>query len=90
MNIAPRPGACQFCFPIPFSIPGTTAPGDIDNGTGDVIVTIRQHREEGADVGFWTMKYPDEIRSQATARYTGADVGLWPSADGFAELVDVL
>jgi len=87
----PTIGICWFCFPFPISGFGAlpTTPDDIDNKEGDVIVTVRQHREGGSNLRFWTTRYPDQIVSSATAHYSGADADLWPDPDAEAQLVSV-
>lgn len=87
----PALGSCKTCLLIfPISLPFVeTSPDTLENSEGDITVTVRQHREGGSDLRFWTMKYPDEIRSDSTAHYYEADVGLWPDPKAFAQLVGV-
>lgn len=87
----PLPGACNTCFPIPLPLGaiGLVTPSDIANEQGEVSVTVAQHRQRGSNLRFWTMRYPDQIVSQATARYGGASVDFWPKPDAKAELVSV-
>lgn len=85
----PRPGVCMAC-PWP-SITGfipvlaVALPTDISDSDGQVTVTITQHREGGSNLGFWTMQYPDQLVSSATAEYSGG--GLTGGAS--ARLVSV-
>jgi hypothetical protein len=86
----PEGGTCWTCIPIPGSVPFLdVSPSSLDNGAGDVIVTVKHHREGGSDLRFWMTKYPDEIVSDATAHYRSVSVDLWPKADSFAQLVGV-
>lgn len=90
-------GPCGFCLPIPLKlIPVPVRPQSIENGMGEVTMTVMYHREGGEVVekpgklSFWKTRYPDVITSQATARYTAASVGSFgslPQARAFAELV---
>jgi len=87
----PRPGPCLTC---PWLITGGAVasivrPSGIAHGIGNVVVTVTQHREGGSPLRFWTMRYPDQIRSMATAHYNAAKVSLWPDPRSKAELVAV-
>jgi hypothetical protein len=96
LDIIPEPkiNTCRTCIPLPLSLPASpTTPDEIADSTGRVVVTVTQHREGGSELAFWTMSYPDQIVSEATAEYGGADAGGWfdwPDADATAELVEVL
>lgn len=80
----------QVCFPIIiFLFNDRIVPDGIDDATGDVIVTVRQHREGRGRLRFWDMKYPNVIESEARAHYSGADVGLMPDPDAKANLISV-
>ena len=88
-------GFCSFCFPFPISwiLPNwEVKPDRILNGNGTVSVRIVQSRSGGGElrgngmVPFWTMWYPAEIESTATARYTSPKVTSWPDPNSTPEL----
>ncbi len=85
--LQPLMGICVYCyFPIFFFLPGMVPIG-INNDRDRVTVTVTQKRSGGANMGFWTMKYPPAgIVSQAVAEYTGTNVmGLIPSLNHDAD-----
>ena len=91
----PIPGFCDACFPliIPLGAFGLGPPDGIDNGEGVVTVTVTHRREQGGELKFWTMKYPEGgIVSQAQAEHTEADTSMGFGGDPGAEahLVGVL
>jgi hypothetical protein len=84
----PEHGTCQTCFPFIIILPVPVIPQTIDDGEGDITVSVRQFRSGGSQMRFWQMLYPAAgILSQATAHYNPANVGGgWGKPTGRANL----
>jgi len=87
-----RPGSPQdslTCFPIPIR-GDIIEPNSIQfGGPGPQIhVSVWQHREELTSMPFWTMRYPDQIVSEARATYSEARLRP-PKPDSLGQLVVV-
>lgn len=90
-----RYGVCEdnWCLPIfiPFGVV-PICPESLEDRNGEVRVTVTATRARDGALPFWRMRYPDQFRSQATARYQGArprGCWGWSQPDGFAQMVDV-
>lgn len=78
------------CFPWPRSVV-TRKPTAIQfGGPGpEIRVTVAQHREDRTVLPFWNISYPDQIVSQASARYSSAKVSWTPDPRSLAQLASV-
>jgi hypothetical protein len=87
------PTLCSLCFlfPIPIGVGGDLGPPEgINNGSGEVAVTVTHRRQGGGALKFWTMNYPTEIVSQAQAHYNEANISMGGDPGSAANLVSVL
>jgi hypothetical protein len=75
-------GPCGYMTMFPIPVPtGLNPPNAISNSVGRVRVTVTMHREPGAQMAFWTMRYPD-VTSIGEAEYAGAHVRRLPFTAG--------